>query len=366
MGSTESKLGGGENPSRVKGQEEMIGTDREGDAFVGDGPGFKYGALVFSPPPGPPGLAAMSDGKVTFEGDVRKMVPESDHVRWREWIGSVAWDDIGRSNRVVVARVRSDGPEVLGGEDDLLQRQMRGAWVAFLLTGAVQGDPSAWILTGRARGLAPGAQFASIGSALPQDRVVLPLHETRRRYVEIQAERIRRHWAEHGAHDESWFPRWIELEELLARRVPRPPLLAYALLAYLSARTRTLLEFSIPEFVRAAEGVIALPPRTGRTLFRDRALALVPHLRDDEYVGAEVEALLLDLYDLRSDCTHGKIPFEVMSERADAGVEQAAKLGYVAELVARELLLRALRRPDWSVFASREEIQSAWDGGAFP
>ena len=55
-----------------------------------------------------------------------------------------------------------------------------------------------------------------------------------------------------------------------------------------------------------------------------------------------------------------------MRERGDAGVEQAAKLGYVAELIAREGLLRALRRPDWSAFASREEIQSAWDGGAFP
>lgn len=48
--------------------------------------------------------------------------------------------------------------------------------------------------------------------------------------------------------------------------------------------------------------------------------------------------------------------------RGDAGEELAAQLGYVAEVLARESLLLALRRPDWSVFASRDELQCAWDG----
>jgi hypothetical protein len=127
-----------------------------------------------------------------------------------------------------------------------------------------------------------------------------------------------------------------------------------------------LLEFSIPEFVRAAEGLIALPPSTGRVLFRDRALRLAPRLRTDVYVGADVEGLLLKLYDLRSDCVHGKVPFHDMQARGGKGEEEAAQLGYVAEVLARETLLLALRRPNWSVFRSRDQLQGAWTSGAFP
>jgi hypothetical protein len=173
-------------------------------------------------------------------------------------------------------------------------------------------------------------------------------------------------WAANGSRDQSWFPLWVEVDELLSRRTPKPPILNYALLAYWSAWTRRLLEFSIPEFVRAAEGLIALPPRTGRVMFRDRALRLAPGLRADDYVGSDVEGLLLRLYDLRSDCVHGKVPFHDMQARGDEGQEEAARLAYVAEVLARETLMLALRRPDWAAFSSRDELQRAWADGAFP
>lgn len=331
-----------------------------------DEPGYKYGALVFAPPEVPPGSKEMYGGKETFDGDLLSLVPEAEHAHWREWIGSVAWDNIRRAGRVVISRISSCRADVLNEEDRRLGNHVRNAWAAFVLTGASHSDRPAWVISGRAMGPSPGARLATIRSAQEQDRIVRPFFETRPRFIEIQAARIGRHWAAHGTHDQSWFPLWVEIDELLARRTPRPPILGYSLLAYWSASTRRLLEFSIPEFVRAAEGLIALPPRTGRSLFRDRALSLVPNLRTDEYVGADADALLLKLYDLRSDCVHGKVPFHDMQALGDAGEEMAAQLGYVAEVLARESLLLALRRPDWSVFASRDELQRAWHGGAFP
>jgi hypothetical protein len=328
--------------------------------------GYKYGALVFAPPEGPPESKEMYGGKETFEGDLLSLVPEAEHAHWREWIGSVAWDNIRRAGRVVISRISSSRADVLDAEDHQLRNQMRNAWAAFVLTGTSHSDRPAWVISGRAMGASPGARLGTIRSAQPQDRIVRPFYETRPRYIEFQAARIGRHWAAHGTHDQSWFPLWTEIDELFARRTPRPPILGYALLAYSSAWTRSLLEFSIPEFVRAAEGIIALPPRTGRALFRDRALALVPSLRTDEYVGADVDGLLLKLYDLRSDCVHGKVPFHDMQSRGEAGEEEAAQLGYVAEVLARDTMLLALRRPDWTVFADRDRLQRAWDGGAFP
>jgi hypothetical protein len=89
-------------------------------------------------------------------------------------------------------------------------------------------------------------------------------------------------------------------------------------------------------------------------------------LRTDTYVGSGIEGLLLKLYELRSMCVHGKLPFHDMQTRGDAGEEEAAQLSYVAEVLAREVLLFALRRPDWSVFQSRDDLERAWASGAFP
>lgn len=228
-----------------------------------DPAGFKYGALVFSPPEGPSGSTPMFGSKETFEGDILSLFPDSEHGHWREWIGSVAWEKIRRAGRVVVARIESRTPGVLDAENERLRNRMRSAWAAFLLTGANHSEHPAWVISGQAAGLAAGTGLLTIRSAQEQDRIVRPFYETRERYIEIQAAELGRQWAAHGAHDQSWFPLWLEVDELLATRTPRPPILGYALLAYWSAWTRRLLEFSIPEFVRAAEGIIALPPRTG-------------------------------------------------------------------------------------------------------
>jgi hypothetical protein len=52
--------------------------------------GFKYGALVFSPPEAPPTSRQMFGGKETLEGDLLSLFPENQHAHWREWLGSLA------------------------------------------------------------------------------------------------------------------------------------------------------------------------------------------------------------------------------------------------------------------------------------
>ena len=147
---------------------------------------------------------------------------------------------------------------------------------------------------------------------------------------------------------------------------PLPDLLGYALLSHGRAKCEALLEFSIPAFVRAAEGVIALRKGMGAKDFKDRALPLAPDLKTDAYVGADADSLLGDLYQLRSDCVHGKIPFLELRTQGSAGEDRAAKLQYVAEFVARSALLKALRFPHKELFATRDALESAWATGAFP
>jgi hypothetical protein len=310
----------------------------------------------------------MHGGKETFEGDLLSLVPESEHERWRLWVGSVAWDKLGNASRVVLTRAASTAATVsLSDDDDRLRKQVRTSWAAFLLTGAAHSTDPAWVVSGLAGGSAPGAPLRTFGTAQEQERLVRPFYRGRQRHLELEAAAMGRRWAEHrGMRDDSWFHLWLDVDDLLSRRVPRPAILSYALVSYSSAVTRQLLEFSTPEFVRAAEGILALPVGKGRSLFRDRALRLVPTLRADSYVGSGIEGLLVKLYELRSMCVHGKLPFHDMQARGDAGEEEAAQLGYVAEVLARGVLLFALRRPDWSVFRSRDDLERAWASDAFP
>jgi hypothetical protein len=334
----------------------------EGDA------GYKWGALVFSPPSGPAGSTPMFGGKETFEGNLLALVPTDQHGHWREWLGSIAWEGIDNAGRVVLARMPSSTASVLDAENERLTYQMRSAWAAFLLSGgAADAGEHAWVLSGQAAGDAPGTALLTIRRVGPQDTIIQPFYWKRDRYTALRIAAMTKRWEErHTREDDSWFRPWVEVDELLTRRPKRPPILALSMLSYSGAWTRTMLEFSTPDYVRAAEGVIALPRNTGRKLFSERAVRLVPRLCWDEYVAADIETLLVELYELRIDCVHGMIPFEKLQALGEAGAERAGQLAYVAEVLAREALLVALRRSDWSVFESRELLEAAWASGAFP
>jgi hypothetical protein len=104
----------------------------------------------------------------------------------------------------------------------------------------------------------------------------------------------------------------------------------------------------------------------GATVFRDRALALAPQLATDRYLEGSAEQLLLELYQARSDCVHGKVPFLDLRAQGEEGLDRAAQLAYVADVLAREALLAALKFRDRSIFASRAALEGAWQRQAFP
>jgi hypothetical protein len=165
---------------------------------------------------------------------------------------------------------------------------------------------------------------------------------------------------------DTWFEPWIEIDRLLSGG-SLPDILGFALRSYGKAKCEPVLDFSIPAFVRAAEGVMALPRHMGNGPgFKDRALVLVPGLNADPYVAGDAEKLLLELYELRNECVHGKIPFRDLRSKGVAGEERAAQVEYVAETVSREALLVALRFPDQSVFATRDGLEKAWQAKTFP
>ena len=329
-------------------------------------PGFKFAALVLPTSSGPTGSRSIHEGKETLVGTLSSLVAAEELAHWREWLGSLAWDKIDRGRRLVILRSPAAAPSVLDDDNQRLLGKVSNAWRAFLLCEPhINTEGESWLLSGEAAGNDPDSQLVSVRTVSRIDAIVRPLHATRARFWEVNREDWREQVQRYGGPDESWFLRWIEIDNYLCSG-PWSEVLGYALLAHGSARTRPELEFAIPELVRAAEGVIALERRMGAQVFKDRALRLVPSLRNDRYVGTQIEPLLLDLYQARSDCVHGKVPFLKLRALGDEGEERAAQLAYVADVLAREALLVAFRFPDKSIFATREVLEAAWASNAFP
>lgn len=70
---------------------------------------------------------------------------------------------------------------------------------------------------------------------------------------------------------------------------------------------------------------------------------------------------------LRSDCVHGKAHFHELRAQGNAGKLRAAKLEYVAEKVATELVLWALAHPRRNeIFSNRKALESEWSAACPP
>ena len=109
--------------------------------------------------------------------------------------------------------------------------------------------------------------------------------------------------------------------------------------------------------------------RAGLGRFGSAALTLAPDLATHWYVGGpQLKPDLVDLYDLRSKCVHGKIPFEQMQAQGVAGADQAGRLEYLAHELARRSIvagMSAVERGSVSL-TDRSTLESDWAAGRFP
>ncbi len=113
---------------------------------------------------------------------------------------------------------------------------------------------------------------------------------------------------------------------------------------------------------------MAVPAGKGRKEFAKRAMKIAPNLANHFYVGGtDLRDRLITLYQHRSQCVHGMVPFLELGQRGDAGEEEAARLEFLAEALAREALRVALSRPaDFPIFEERGLVEAAWASGQFP
>jgi hypothetical protein len=327
--------------------------------------GFKYGMLVLPSREGIAACVRMNDTTELVPAKLDTVMDLTQAKHWGEWIGSIEWKQLVGADALVITRIPSDTPELMDGETQQLQARAVTSWFSSLLA-----DPhpftrgKAWILSGPCAGLTPGGRLLDVRS-LAREELVSPFFSELNEYWDSLGNDVMLRSDESNA---AWARRFVEIDAVLQQRLDTklPAILHVALRSFRSAVARREMEFRIPELVRAAEGVIALPKGAGRELFRDRAQQLAPDLKTDPFVGGELGTLLLELYDLRSACVHGKVPFLNLQKLGDAGALRAAKLSFVSEKLARAALLVALRSNRVDVFATREGLERAWKEKTFP
>lgn len=327
--------------------------------------GFKYGMLVL---PSREGLAArvrMNDATELVPAKLDTLIDAAETKHWREWIGSIEWKQLIGADALVITRISSETPEVMDGETQKLQAHAVTSWFPYLLA---EPHPftrgKGWILSGACAGGTPGGRLLGV-KTLAREELASPFYSELNEYCDSRGNEVMLRSDESNV---AWAKRFVEIDAALQERLDAklPAILHVALRSYRSAMARRELEFRMPELVRAAEGVIALPKGTGRELFRDRAWQLAPELQTDAFVGAELGDLLLELYDLRSACVHGKVPFLNLQKTGEAGALRAGKLSFVAEKLARAALLAALRSDRLEVFSTREALEQVWKEKTFP
>ncbi|PWU08790.1 MAG: hypothetical protein C5B47_04165, partial [Verrucomicrobia bacterium] len=329
-----------------------------------DRPAVAYGILVVS------GGARPQDrfefGPSAFS-TVTKFAGSDKDTHWQEWLGSIEWDELGGENRCVVFLQQDYEPEV--GNSKAKQKAFGRLWWTWRASQLVRRN---WPLASRAwcfNGLLESAEplrIRSITGCSRMPKLPDPFYCQTEGYNSALVSRS--DWGE----PEGWPQEWARIDQQLVRLKNKqrlPPLVDIGLHALSSALERSLLEFRMPDFVRAAECILALPRGTGAVLFAERALRVAPHLAQHFYVGCtQLEQDLKEVYDRRSSCVHGKIPFEELKQQGAAGADRAGRLEFLAHELARSAIRYALDAVDGgsNVFSSRGSLEKAWASDAMP
>jgi hypothetical protein len=318
--------------------------------------GFKY-AIAFLEDTHDDGAEIdLGDGLLSFEASLPKLVEASELSHWKEWLGSLAWKEVATKRRVISTRIPTARPNVSDPDNEAALQRVVQATRTFALVRNPNASGDRRAIHGRALDDNAKGQLGGIQGFAWLNSPLRPFYATRGFYWDAQK----------PFGPPKPIVGWRELHEVVRNGLT--PLLGVALDSFNEALLRRGLEFRIPEFVRAADCVLAVAKHEGKTGFAQKAMRIAPELaRSPMLAGIDIPAFLIELYERRSDCVHGRIPFEDLQTQGEAGIDRAARLEYVSEQVARSSLLAALRHPHrTAIFADRRTLEKAWKDGKLP
>ncbi|MEY4580349.1 MAG: hypothetical protein RL701_5052 [Pseudomonadota bacterium] len=300
---------------------------------------------------------------ISWRGKLSDLIAAAEVSHWKEWLGDIDWRFYDREVRLVLVTMPSQAAEMFDDETKALRQRLGIAFYAMLL--AAPSRPFSGVaqcVHGEALSVTP-VVLKTVHGKENIEAIERPYYDKRLAFTKLLQDTP-------GLLRDPYLDRWAELVKLLdtALKAGLPRILNVAFSAFKVALTRDSLEFAVPEFVRTVECILGLPRGKGGNVFADRAMRVARQLQNHWYVGGkDLQARIEELYQHRSDCVHGKVPFHTLLSAGAAGEDEAARFGYLAEALARECLLWVLNHPQHlQYFADRPTLEDAWAKNLLP
>lgn len=294
-------------------------------------PNDKYGLLVisglFHEMPEKFESILPPDVRITADLDL----PEADH--WKEWIGTIGWEEIEEAELYLLKRLPSKTPDILDNENDGLIKDLRYWWNLLKIVGSFRADGRPIFLTGA---------YRTTG-------------------LDIRQRSIDNYWFHQG---ESAYRRfkasdcdlWITIYEDHARHHAdvianhRFLRIVRGFRNYFKALDEEMIDWRFPKLVRSIEAFLL--PESGATKkqFGTRCAYLSTLLTPSSPIPRE---RFLDIYDFRSQIDH-------LHDYGEPTPSQWSLIN-TTEHFARALYQKFLLDPDFQKnFVDDPSIQKYW------
>lgn len=286
----------------------------------------------------------------------------SDNAHWKEWLGTLFWEDITTRNPLICLTWKETTCTALDHENVSLLDKLNKLYHALLLTGPWKNDGrQAHSLTGTGEIIENTIKLNNLSEV---GHINLWRHSS---YYEVDPIW---NWQSQELLNvnslEKWKTNFSGIEKVISNG-SQNLLISLGCMALQSGFHDGLLDFRIPNFVRAIETVVALPIKTGKVEFAKRTKQLLPS-KFTYPLGVDlntIDSILENAYQVRSDCVHGK-PF-ADTLRVTLGTNFSSELPKYElgiEMAARAVLENAITNQ--TILAnsnSRLSLEAAWSKG---
>jgi len=253
---------------------------------------------------------------------------------WPQWLGTIRSGELKGCNVFLLSKAPSQTPDVLDGENQHLQYRAATFYSGLLLASRFAPAHRPVLLTGSRRD-------GVIGIREQQDyEAAVPC--TFRFYPEVEA-------AEFG------------LAARLADAIVDIPEAAVpgghwrlfqALRVYMKARTEHDLLERLHQYCRCIEGLIGAEPGRSKSQFKSRT---------ELFIGPRHQALMGEIYDLRSDVEHLHEDRHILNADRAKLLDLVQKEAVIEHLARRVLAAIVGNRALWGHFGNRDAIAQFWD-----
>jgi hypothetical protein len=286
------------------------------------------------------------------------IIAKADVVHWIEWLGSTTWKTLTQEcDELIISWIPTSTPEISGDKDSREVESNTFQVMQVLATATshcFSYTDSFFFLSGSGELVGGKVQATDMRSFSRVTSFSMPFFIDREVHKEDP-------YFTHAAASQDW----VDNYNLVKQHVFQNSLVQIreAYRSLVEGSKGKQLEFKIPNMVRAIECLIACK---GAKDFADKVLWMLGTPPNDPQLSIHVNThdKLVDLYQMRNDCSHGKeFGWSLRNNNYQIANlhETIGSYELLAEWAARNVFKKVLHCKYLQIFKDRSSLQAAWD-----